>query len=157
MTRYADTSFLVSLYTPDANSYRAAEFMRSKPALMLTPFGELELLNAFELRAFRRDLSRREVLRARRTFEADRNGGVFSLQPMLPPVYEIARSISRRRTFRLGVRTLDILHVASALVLKAEMFCTFDERQRHLAVSEGLKTDDLYPGPEPSKPKIGRS
>lgn len=154
MTRYADTSFLVSLYTPDANSYRAAELMRSKSVILLTPFGELELLNALELRAFRRELSRREVQRARRTFEADRDGRVFSLQPMLPRIYEMAGSISRRHTFRLGVRALHILHVASALVLKAERFCTFDERQRNFALAEGLKSDRLSSGTEPSKPSV---
>jgi predicted nucleic acid-binding protein len=137
---YADTSFLVSLYTPDANSYRAAELMGAKPALLLTPFGELELLNALELRGFRKELSRREVKRAYDAFESDRRGGIFSLQPVPPVVYEVAARISRRRTFQLGVRTLDILHVASAFVLKAETFYTFDERQQDLANSEGLRT-----------------
>jgi predicted nucleic acid-binding protein len=38
------------------------------------------------------------------------------------------------------MRTLDSLHVASALLLKAERFWTFDERQAKLAKAEGLKT-----------------
>jgi len=38
------------------------------------------------------------------------------------------------------VRTLDSLHVACALELKAERFWTFDERQAKLARVEGLKT-----------------
>lgn len=141
MTTYADTSFLVSLYTPDANSSRAAEVMGTKPTLLLTPFGELELLNALELRGFRKELSRREVKRARDAFESDRDSGIFSLQPAPTVLYEVAGRISRRRTFQLGARTLDILHVASALVLKAKAFYTFDERQRDLANAEGLTTD----------------
>ncbi|MGH9444229.1 MAG: type II toxin-antitoxin system VapC family toxin [Terriglobia bacterium] len=141
MTGYADTSFLVSLYTPDVNSPRAAELMSGKPALLLTPFGELELLNAFEMRGFRKDLTRREIKRAHNAFESDRGSGIFSLQPLPTLVYEIAARISRRHTFQLGVRTLDILHVASALVLKAEALYTFDERQRGLANAEGLRTE----------------
>ena len=141
MTGYADTSFLVSLYTPDANSFRAAELMGAKPSLLLTPFGELELLNALELRAFRKELSRREVRRARGAFESDRDSGIFTLQPVPILLYEIADRISRRRTFKLGARTLDILHVASALALKAETFYTFDERQRRLAGAEGIRTE----------------
>jgi predicted nucleic acid-binding protein len=140
LTGYADTSFLVSLYTPDANSSRAAELMVAKPTLLLTPFGELELLNALELRGFRKELSRREVKRAHDAFESDRDNGIFSFQPVPTLVYEVAARISRRRTFELGIRTLDILHVASALVLKAEDFYTFDERQRDLANAEGLRT-----------------
>ncbi|MGH9325693.1 MAG: type II toxin-antitoxin system VapC family toxin [Terriglobia bacterium] len=141
MISYADTSFLVSLYTPDANSFRAARLMSTKPILLLTPFGELELLNAFELRAFRKELSRREVKRARSAFGSDRESGIFSLEPMPTLAYEAGAKISRRRTFQLGVRTLDILHVATALILKAETFYTFDERQRDLAKAEGLRTE----------------
>jgi predicted nucleic acid-binding protein len=141
LSSYADTSFLISLYTPDANSSRAAELMGGKPTLLLTPFGELELLNALELRGFRKELSRREVKRAGDAFERDRGSGVFSLQPAPTLLYEVAARVSRRRTFQLGVRTLDILHVASALLPKAEDFYTFDERQRNLANVEGLRTE----------------
>jgi predicted nucleic acid-binding protein len=42
---------------------------------------------------------------------------------------------------RLGNRTLDTLHVASALELKAERFWTFDDRQAKLARAAGLRTD----------------
>jgi len=115
--------------------------MGAKPSLLLTPFGELELLNALELRGFRKELSRREVRRAHDTFESDRDSGIFSLQPVPTSVYAVAGRISRRRAFELGVRTLDILHVASALVLKAEAFYTFDERQQDLANAEGLRTE----------------
>ena len=38
----------------------------------------------------------------------------------------------------LGVRSLDILHVAIALSLHAKTFLTFDDRQRALAVQAGL-------------------
>jgi predicted nucleic acid-binding protein len=38
------------------------------------------------------------------------------------------------------VRTLDSLHVACALELKAERFWTFDERQARLAEAVGLDT-----------------
>jgi len=39
---------------------------------------------------------------------------------------------------RLGTRTLDVLHFASALVLKADTFYTFDVNQGKLAKAEGL-------------------
>jgi hypothetical protein len=66
--------------------------------------------------------------------------GFFSLQAMSPAAYERARRIARRWTARTGLRTLDIMHVASALLLQAEMFLTFDQRQLKLARSEGLIT-----------------
>jgi predicted nucleic acid-binding protein len=39
------------------------------------------------------------------------------------------------------MRTLDTLHVACALELKADRFWTFDERQAKLAKARGLKTN----------------
>jgi predicted nucleic acid-binding protein len=42
-------------------------------------------------------------------------------------------------TARLGFRTYDLLHVASALVLGCDTFWSFDERTRNLARREELK------------------
>jgi predicted nucleic acid-binding protein len=41
---------------------------------------------------------------------------------------------------QLGTRTLDTLHVASALELGASEFWTFDQRQQKLAKAVGLAT-----------------
>jgi len=49
--------------------------------------------------------------------------------------------LGRRYAARLGNRTLDTLHVASALELKERSFWTFDERQAKLARAAGLKTE----------------
>ena len=60
------------------------------------------------------------------------------IEPLGPEVWERALSLSRRRSARLGTRTLDVLHVAAALVHKPDVFYTFDERQRQLARAERL-------------------
>jgi len=44
------------------------------------------------------------------------------------------------RDVRLGTRTLDILHVASASILEADAFHSFDRNQKRLARIEGLRT-----------------
>ena len=54
--------------------------------------------------------------------------------------FEVCADLARRYGPRLGVRTLDTLHVACALQLKAERFWTFDERQANLAKAVGLKS-----------------
>jgi predicted nucleic acid-binding protein len=53
--------------------------------------------------------------------------------------FEVCADLARRYGFKLGVRTLDSLHVACALELKAERFWTFDERQAKLAKAQGMK------------------
>jgi predicted nucleic acid-binding protein len=55
-------------------------------------------------------------------------------------VFDVCAQLARRYAARLGLRTLDTLHVASALELKAQRFWTFDERQKKLARAAGLKT-----------------
>ena len=140
MKAYADTSFLISLYTPDVHSTAAATRMaRAKTILFLTPFGEAELTNALELRLFRREIDRAEAKAALVAFEQDVRNGVFSLQPMAAAVCQRAKQLSRKHTAALGVRTLDVLHVAAALVLQAEAFYTFDTQQGKLAQAEGLR------------------
>ena len=54
--------------------------------------------------------------------------------------FELCADLARRYGPKLGTGTLDSLHVACALELKAERFWTFDERQGKLAKAAGLKT-----------------
>jgi len=138
---YADTSFLVSLYSPDVHSTRAiAQMARIRGALLLTQLGELELTNALELRVFRKEATETETRRALTMFEEHARGGIFELEAVPATVHERARQITRKHTAILGLRTLEILHVASALLLQAEQFWTFDQRQSKLAKAAGLRT-----------------
>ena len=50
-----------------------------------------------------------------------------------------AGEISRTQTPTLGCRSLDVIHVATALELGLRHFVTFDDRQRKLARATGLK------------------
>ncbi len=139
MSVYADTSFLVSLYVLDANSERAATYIRQATLpILLTTFGELELTNALSLRMFRRELTSSKVNAARALVHKDLVDGVLLTKPLTMSNFEKSMQMARRRTPHLGTRTLDILHVASALELKAEMFYTFDHNQARLAKAEGL-------------------
>jgi predicted nucleic acid-binding protein len=136
---YADTSFLVSLYVLDANSaLAAAQMKRAILPIVLTPFGEFELANALYLRLFRKELAPSKVKAARALITKDIGDGVLELKPLSPAVYDRAKLIARKHTPRLGTRTLDILHVASALLLNADTFYTFDRNQARLAKREGL-------------------
>ena len=54
-------------------------------------------------------------------------------------MFEKAALLSDRHGPMVGTRTLDILHVAAALVLDAKRFLTFDQRQHTLAKKAGLE------------------
>ena len=139
MSAYADTSFLVSLYVLDANSALAAARMeRAALPVALSPLGEIEITNAFQLRLFRKELDHSKVKAAQNLFQEDMANGIFVLRPLTSAAFDEARRLAEKHTRRLGTRSLDIVHVASALVLHAETFYTFDEKQRRLARAEGL-------------------
>ncbi len=139
MSAYADTSFLASLYVLDDNSALAAARMkRAKLPLLMTSFGELELTNAVALRLFRKELSNSQVKAAHTLIRKDLEDGVLLVNALPVSTFERAQRIARKHTPRLGTRTLDVLHVSSALVLQADTFYTFDTRQAKLAAVEGL-------------------
>jgi predicted nucleic acid-binding protein len=136
---YADTSFVASLYMPDANSARAVRHMRQLALpLLFSGLGELELLNAFRLRLFRKEMSPAHARAGLGAFRDDLGNGIIAVRPMAEEIYAQAEFLAAKWTARLGTRTLDILHVASAIILEAESFLTFDERQRKLASAAGL-------------------
>jgi len=135
-----DTSFLFSLYVPDANSSAAAAIMkRIKPPLLATDFAEFEFINALNWRIFRKELSSSEVQAVQLSFSKDVQDGLIRILPISAATFGHARRIAGTRTRLLGTRALDVLHVASALALRASSFCTFDKNQAKLATALGLR------------------
>ena len=65
--------------------------------------------------------------------------GLWSEIELPSNAFEICIELARKYTPRFGLRTLDVLHVAVAVELKAEQFWTFDDRQAKLAKAVGLK------------------
>ena len=145
MSAYPDTGFLCSLYASDTHSARAASRMARQPLPL--PFGwlhQLELRNALRLRVFRREITRPQREAALNLLLADLAGGVLvHAAPSHSAVLIEAERLSALHSETLGTRSLDILHVASALVLGAADFLTFDHRQAALAKAAGLKAPAL--------------
>ena len=72
MKIYLDTSFFVSLYSPDKNSAAAAQLMHGYVGdHIVTMFAELEFLNALQLRVFRKELLTVSAKIIVKTFEED--------------------------------------------------------------------------------------
>ena len=141
---YLDTSFLISLYSPDANSTAAAHLMQaSGNRHLVSTLTELEAINALQLRVFRKEISPAEAKSSRRDFEKDLREGVFQLIRLQDEMFQRAQQISRRTTPRLGTRTSDLLHVAAAVELKADCLYSFDHRQRKLALTLKLRLNRI--------------
>ncbi len=143
MSVYVDASLLVSAYAVDENFEAAVQAMeKTRDSLLVTVYGELEVINALELRLFRKEMTRQRVDKCLWSFRGDISSGVFRLCALPEKAFERAVQLSLQTSANLGNRAGDILHVASALELGAEGFYSFDVRQRNLARSMRLRLND---------------
>ena len=141
MTAFADTGFIASLYLEESTSKAAdAALGPSREPLPLTPLALLELRNAFNRAVQRRRITTAERDALWQDVEADIADGFLIPTPVAShELHSKARLLSDRYTPRLGTRSLDLLHVAAALILETKIFFSFDDRQRQAAKAEGLK------------------
>lgn len=140
MSSYADTSFLVSLYGRDVNSRAALALVeKRRPVFTITPFGETEFTNiVFAVTARPSSWTVWEARAIEEDFVNDLQAGVWQWEDVPAETWSRARELARRHAPKLGSRTLDTIHVASALALAAEDFYTFDRDQARLARAAGL-------------------
>jgi len=72
--------------------------------------------------------------------EEDLADGRLSLVDLLwRKALDRSAELSRKHTPKIGTRTLDVLHVASAKSLRCRTFVTYDDRQAELARAVGLR------------------
>ncbi len=139
---YADTSFLLSLYLPDANHAAAVAHTRGwnrPPRLPLTPFGVFELNNSLRRLLHKNRLQSADLVAVNRMIRADVLNEVLEDCPFEAWRWiDTANRISRQVTPRTCTRALDILHVAQAQIRGATVFLSFDRNQRDAAKLAGL-------------------
>jgi predicted nucleic acid-binding protein len=114
--------------------------MAHKPTVWVTQLNCAEMEHAFYNQVFRSRITTAEAKLALSHFTGDCTQGVWSLVNSPDVVWGNCIDLGRSYGATLGVRTLDSLHVACALELKAQKFWTFDQRQAKLAEAAGLDT-----------------
>ena len=137
----ADPSALLKLYIHEpASAAMSAWRSRTKGALPVTPHGRLEIVNGICLAGFRKIISAEALSDAIVSFDEDfAEGRYVDADILWRATLRRARELSRAHTPALGCRTLDVLHVATAIELGLRYFVTFDSRQGQLAKAAGLK------------------
>jgi predicted nucleic acid-binding protein len=113
--------------------------VESKGEFFITTLGELEVVNAFGLRVFRREVSAAQAQSSVIDFERDVKIGILQIRTLQDEFLARAHQLSRQSTSKLGIRTGDLLHVAAALELGADYLYSFDQQQRKLAQRVRLK------------------
>jgi len=122
---------------PDAQPLSLGD--RNVVPYALTQWQALEVKNAILLKTFRAEVTVADMGRSIAAFEQDIATGRWQRPAYTAATVEQkADELSAGHSATLGCRTLDIIHVAAALVLGAKEFVTFDTRQGALAKQAGL-------------------
>lgn len=138
---YFDTSALLALFVPDVWSTNAREIgAKLRHAIQLTDLGEIELMTRIHRALGENRLKATEHFHVLRQFEQDVADGII-VRKRLNPQAHIDESLRLARSYapKLAIRSLDILHVASAKLLGCRSFASFDRRQRQLASAVRIK------------------
>ena len=142
---YVDTSVIVKLYIKEKYSRDSSNWLReNNEALPLTSFHELEFINAIRLKQFRAEITLDEARLIMSRFEEHEKNGIY-YRPQLDwsAIFIHAIDLSTKHSASIGSRSLDILHIASALSINADRFLTLDDRQTGLATLVGLKIENI--------------
>lgn len=139
---YVDPNALLKLYIHEPESAAMNAWrMRVKGVLPITLHGRLEIANAICLAACRKAITAGAMADALLSFEEDLAERRYTeIDVLWRATLRRAADISRTYTAKLGCRSLDALHVATALELGLRDFVTFDARQRQVARAVGLKS-----------------
>lgn len=133
---YLDTSVLLKTYFVEKGSRRARTLVRQR-TVVTSSLALVEIASAVTRRRLSADLSARRALRILE--RADQDARHWHLVLVAEPILERAREVVQEA----GLRTLDAVHVASALVLRdqarlAPLFVTADLAQADAAARLGL-------------------
>jgi len=139
---YFDTSVLVKRYLREAGSFRARSLLR-KHRFLSSAIAPIELMSALCRRLASGELAKRDFTEIRARMLRDR--ATWELVEVTPLVLSQAENLVQQAS----LRTLDALHVATALAFQAESgirvpFITGDDRQRQ--ASEQLELDVVWVG-----------
>jgi uncharacterized protein len=138
---YVDPSALRCLYVHDDRSAGFCAWRRRiGGSLPVSRFGSVEIVNSIRLAVHRGDIDGESARAALDHFDGDVRDGALTLVDMLwRRTLDLARDLSTRHSSTLGTRTLDVLHVATAMTLEHRLFVSYDDRQAALAKKVGLR------------------
>ena len=147
MNAFADTSFLFALYRPQENSQAADAFLqKASEPLHISSLVLLEFRQSARYQAYRfsRDrtqgFSKREAQLMLAVLQENIGAAAIMIVPVdWQDVHSTTEQLSSRFTVTGGHRLLDILHLSTAIHLKARKLLTFDQNQIDLTRSAGLE------------------
>jgi len=138
---YLDTSALIKLYIIENGSKLINKITAENAApLPVWDLHIIEFHNALKLKVFRGELTGEESRHLSTLFKERKKAGIY-YTPELDRE-EHTNLCLKYTDFspKFGCRSLDIMHVAAAVLFQVDQFITFDTRQASLAKEVGLNT-----------------
>lgn len=138
---YADSGFVISLYlTTEGTSAQARkEVKRASKPILLSPLSLLEIRNALNFGINRGEITSDQRDAVLAEIDAQIAKGFFRMvEASQSSIYAKAQELSNKHTPTIATRSLDLMHLAAALLSAARTFLTFDKRQAKAAAAVGL-------------------
>ena len=135
MSTYLDTSFLLKLYVWEQDSASALDAFPHFSESFVSTLTDVEIASAL----FRK-LPTLIARRVHSMYKRDRAASVFLQIPLTDQLYELAQQLVEQHSGDLSLRSLDALHLATALHYGAASLATYDRRLRIAAERVGLST-----------------
>ena len=109
------------------------------PPIRLTDWHSFEIANAFQRAVKNGRITAEQATLLWQDFTEDVATGRFEIaQVDHATVLARTLTLTQKHTATTGTRSLDLIHIASALEIGATVFLSFDTRQRDTATAEGF-------------------
>lgn len=140
MSTYIDTSVLVAYYIPEKGSQLAQSYLKTQRNLTISSLTQLGFISAINKKVIGRQIKNEDTFKVIKLF---RNNIVkryfkhilFYTQDIITAEKYISDSLGK-----IGLRTLDALHLAVAYRIDCKLFVTADPIQAKVSKKLGIKT-----------------
>jgi predicted nucleic acid-binding protein len=133
MLSFFDSSAFAKRFIEESGSDEIEKICRESESIALSSICFPEIVSALNRRVRENSISKKEYLLIKeRIIEEFESIEIINVVPEV-----IAKSISLLEKYNL--RTLDSIHIASAIILKPDLFISADQRQILAAKKAGLK------------------
>ena len=138
---YLDTSFLLKAYKQEPGSIQVLSFLKQNAlTACVSVLTDVEMASALF-----RQLSSAEAQRSYSVYRRNRQSGTYIEAQINEDVFALARRIAEQHSGALLLRSLDLLHLATALHQGATSFATYDGRLGTAAQQLGLSVIGARP------------
>lgn len=120
---YIDTSCLVAYYLPEPKSDYVQDTLQNLSRICISNIAEIEMLSAIRKKQRMEELSIDHGFKAYNLFKTHIKNGLFEILELNSAVFKTSELVLRNSS--LPLRTLDALHLGSAVEYKTAIF-TFD-------------------------------